>query len=194
MLPKPELAVTKFSPYSLYAWNMHGNIQDATTNRKPGVSDITLRDETPSSTRRNVQGEGEGGMDGVGKQSHKKTLGKIKGELSSTISTSLGVMVVGVWVHLVSHLRHIHVLRIPVIWITIVGVWLGLIRHDVRVQPRVLNPIARPRIDVRRRQSMPIPRALVCDAGIIIRGLLRLLNLRWFQETTVVILHGHSSP
>lgn len=94
--------------------------------------------------------EGAGGTDGVEKRRREKTTRRIKKfDLSSVINTGLCVVVVmGVRVHLVPHLRHIHVLRIPVLRITVVRVWLGLVRHDVRVQPGVLNTIARSRIDV----------------------------------------------
>lgn len=94
--------------------------------------------------------EGTGGTDGVEKRRREKTTRRIKQlDLSSVINTGLRVVVVmGVRVHLVPHLRHVHVLRIPVLRITVVGVWLGLVRHDVRVQPGVLNTIARSRIDV----------------------------------------------
>ena len=60
------------------------------------------------------------------------------------------VGMVGVRVHLVSRLRHIHILRVPVVRITIVRVWLGLVSHDVRVQTRVLHAIAGLRIEMRR--------------------------------------------
>ena len=84
---------------------------------------------------------------------------------------------VGVRIHLVPHLRHVHIVWVPEVRITIVGVWLRLIRHDVRVQTRVLHAIAGPRVDVRWGGSVPISRLLVRDARVILVGLLRLLAL-----------------
>ena len=99
-------------------------------------------------------GKGRGGGKGWGwgNDAVKTQQRKLKQlDLSSVINTGLWVMmgVVGVRVHLVSHLRHIHILRVPVVRITIVGVWLRLVRHDVRVQTRVLHAITGSRVDVR---------------------------------------------
>jgi hypothetical protein len=71
---------------------------------------------------------------------------------SSVINTGLRVMVgiVGVRIHLISHLRHIHILRVPVVRIAVVRVRLRLVRHDVRVQTRVLHAIVGSRISMRR--------------------------------------------